>query len=71
MYTPEADRRNALSIGTHEVFLQVHRTAPFPEGILYYEEWPAVVVHPVEKALHDKLSAARWRGWNFIQNYGK
>lgn len=56
--------------GSIVVYARVWRSAPFPQGILYWDEFRAVA-HPVNRreamALHDE----RWRPWYSITINGK
>lgn len=51
--------------GSFAVYARVWRSAPFPRGVWYWDDF-RVVEHPVNqresKALHDE----RWRPWNVI-----
>ena len=45
---------------THVTYKRVHRSATFPDGILYWDAEVKVVQYPIEQPVAEALLAARW-----------
>lgn len=51
--------------GSIAVYARVWRSAPFPAGILYWDDFREVQ-HPVNRREAQALREERWRPWNVI-----